>query len=159
MLANICITTSSATLSNSEKPEGIIIESAPEKKRSVCVDYPTLSKTSDRYAMSDRTAAAIALSKLKARSITPPSTPRLSQVWLINATITSDLIKRHENLTVPSLFTNLSEQEMQGIVQSSSESKYQPNVSKATLPYSSCRGSWEDYDGSFNFSVHKKSHD
>lgn len=67
-LADLDISTSSAasSSSDSENPECIMIKSVPEKKtkKSVCVDFPTLSKTCDRYGVSDRAAAAIASSVL-----------------------------------------------------------------------------------------------
>lgn len=65
-LADLDISTSSAASTDSEKPECTMIASVPEnqRKKSVCVDFPTLSKTCDRYVVSDRAAAAIASSVL-----------------------------------------------------------------------------------------------
>lgn len=62
---------------------------------------------------------------LKARSMSHPLTPRIFQVPLINFNATSyiDLIKWEENLTEPPLLKNLSEREIQNIVESGGESK------------------------------------
>lgn len=62
-LAVLNVSTSSATSSTSDKTE---LEEVSQKtrKKSSHIDFPTLSKTCDRYGVSDRAAAAIASSVL-----------------------------------------------------------------------------------------------
>lgn len=62
---------------------------------------------------------------LKARSTTQPPTPRLFQVPLIdfNASTYIDLINWQENLTEPPILKNLSDQEIQNVVESGGESE------------------------------------